>query len=120
VNRKTPNRPKEFRPLFWIPMLYNGLCLVTAIIVGMTFLIGSRMPSTAEVILPPVILTVFTLFDILLMISPLMLVVMVIVSIFSLMRENSKMRRFLPLTATTIIQGALSALLLVSITRPAA
>ena len=101
-------------------MIWNGFSFLVFLVVGITFLIGSRMPSDAEVTLPGIILVFFTIFDILLMISPLMLVVLVIVSIFNLMRENTKMRRFLPLTATTIIQGAMSALLLVSITQPAA
>ena len=120
MNRKTYKEPFRFRPLFWIPTLWNGFCLVVSLVVGVTFMIGSRMPAETEVALPGIILTFFTIFDVLLMISPLMLVVMVIVSIFNLMRENTMMRRFLPLIATAIIQGALSALLLVSITQPAA
>ena len=52
--------------------------------------------------------------------SPLTLVVMVILSIFNVIRGSSKMERFLPLTFSTILQGALTALFLVSITQPAA
>ena len=120
MNRKTYKEPFRFRPLFWIPALYNGFCLIVSLVVGITFMVGSRMPADTEVTLPGIILTFFTLFDIIMMISPVMLVALVIVSIFNLMRENTMMRWFLPLAATTIIQGALSALLLVSITQPAA
>lgn len=110
----------RFRPLYWIPMIYNGFCLLTALVVGITFLIGSQMPVTAEVDLPGIILVFFTIFDLILMISPLMLVVMVIISIFNLMKENSRSRRFLPLVFTTIMQGLLSALFVTTITQPAA
>ena len=27
MNRKSPNGPKEFRPLFWIPMQWAGVAL---------------------------------------------------------------------------------------------
>lgn len=110
------NKPK---PFYWIPMIYNGFCLLVALVVGITFLIGSQMPADAEINLHPIILGFFTTFDILLMISPLMLVVMVIISIINLMRENTKSRRFIPLVFTTIMQGLLSALFLTTITQPA-
>ena len=76
------------------------------------------MPTTASPELPGIILIFFSLFDILLMISPLMLVVMVLISIFNLMRESGNFRRWTPLVFSTIMQGLLSALFLASITRP--
>ena len=101
-------------------MIYNGFCLLISLVVGITFLIGSQMPVTAEVQLPDIIIICFSIFDLLMMISPLMLVVMVIISIFNLIRENSKTRRFLPLVFTTIMQGLLSALCVSALTRPVA
>lgn len=106
--------------LFWIPMIYNGFCLLISLIVGITFLIGSQMPVTAEVQLPDVIVICFTIFDVLMMISPVMLVVMVIISIFNLIRENTKTKRFLPLIFTTIMQGLLSAFCVTALTQPVA
>ena len=100
-------------------MIYNGFCLLISLIVGITFLIGSQMPVTAEVQLPDIIVVCFTIFDILMMISPLMLVVMVVISIFNLIRENTKTRRFLPLVFSTIMQGLLSAFCLSALTQPA-
>ena len=99
-------------------MIYNGFCLFVSAIVGITFLIGSRMPATASPELPGIILIFFSIFDLLLMVSPLMLVVMVIISIFNLMRENTNFRRWMPLIISTIMQGLLSALLVTSITQP--
>ena len=78
------------------------------------------MPVTAEVQLPDIIVICFTIFDLIMMISPLMLVVMVVVCIFNLIRENTKTRRFLPLAFTTIMQGLLSALCVSALTRPVA
>ena len=100
-------------------MIYNGFCLLISFIVGITFLIGSQMPVTAEVQLPDIIVVCFTIFDVLMMISPLMLVVMVVISIFNLIRENTKTRRFLPLVFSTIMQGLLSAFCLSALTQPA-
>lgn len=99
-------------------MIYNGICLLIALVVGITFLIGSQIPVTAEVQLPDIIVICFTIFDLIMMISPLMLVVMVVVCIFNLIRENTKTRRFLPLAFTTIMQGLLSALCVSALTRP--
>ena len=99
-------------------MIYNGFCLFVSAVVGITFLIGSQMPTTASPVLPGIILIFFSLFDILLMISPLMLVVMVLISIFNLMRESGNFRRWTPLVFSAIMQGLLSALFLASITRP--
>ena len=107
-------------PLFWIPVILNGLTLFISLVVGITFLIGSQMPATAEVHLPDIILYFFTLFDLLLMISPLTLIVMVLLSVFNVMKANSKFQRFFPLTFSTIMQGMLTALLLSSITQPVA
>ena len=109
---------KRYGPLFWIPVIYNGITLLVSIVVGITFLVGSMHPSDAQIDLPGIILVFFTIFDVLLMISPLMLVVMVLISIFSVMRGRTKTERFLPLTFSTIMQGLLSALLLTSITQP--
>lgn len=111
---------KNHHILFWIPIIYNGFCLLIALVVGITFLIGSQMPVTAEVQLPDIIVICFTIFDLIMMISPLMLVVMVVVCIFNLIRENTKTRRFLPLAFTTIMQGLLSALCVSALTRPIA
>ena len=104
---------------FWIPVIWNGVSLFVTLVVGITFLIGSRLPSTAEPDLPEIIKVFFTLFDLLLIISPLMLVVMVVLSLFSVMRGSSKTERFLPLVFSGLLQGALSALFLASITQPA-
>ena len=101
-------------------MIYNGFCLLIALVVGITFLMGSQMPVTAEVQLPDIIVICFTIFDLIMMISTLMLVVMVVVCIFNLIRENTKTRRFLPLAFTTIMQGLLSALCVSALTRPVA
>ena len=84
-------------------MIYNGFCLLIALVVGITFLIGSQMPVTAEVQLPDIIVICFTIFDLIMMISPL-----------------TKTRRFLPLAFTTIMQGLLSALCVSALTRPVA
>lgn len=110
----------SFRPLFWIPIIYNGFTLIVTLVVGVTFLIGSQTSSSAEVNLPGIILGFFTAFDLLLMVSPLMLVVMVLISIFNLMKENTKFRRFMPLVMSTILQGLLSALFVSTITQPVA
>lgn len=110
---------QNLRPLFWIPTIWNGLTLLVGLVVGMTFMWGSRQAVDAQVDLPAVILFFFTLFDLLLIISPLTLVAMILVSIFNVMRENDKLHRFLPLTLSAIVQGALTALLLTSITQPA-
>ena len=101
-------------------MIYNGFSLFVSIVVGITFLIGSQIPATASPELPGIILLFFSIFDLLLMVSPLMLVVMVILSIFNLMRENTNFRRWTPLVISTIMQGLLSALLVTSITQPVA
>ena len=111
---------KSHRPLYWIPMIWNGLTLLVALVVGMTFLWGSQQAVDAQVDLPGIILFFFTVFDLLLIISPLTLVVMIMISIFNVMRESDKMHRFLPLTLSAIVQGALTALFLTSITQPAA
>ena len=99
-------------------MIWNGLSLIVTLVVGFTFLWGSRQPATADIQPSDITLFFFTLFDILLLISPVMLVVMVILSIFNLMRENTTARRFGPLVFSTILQGLLSAFLLTSLTRP--
>ncbi len=109
---------KKYGPLFWIPVIWNGITLLVTLVVGITFLLGSMQPSDAQVDLPDIILVFFTIFDVLLMISPLMLVVMVLISIVNVIRGRSKMERFFPLTFSTIMQGLLSALLLTSITQP--
>ena len=80
---------RKFRPLFWIPVIWNGFTLLVGLI-----------------------------FDFLLIISPLTLIVMVLLSVFNVIRESSKMRRFLPLTLSAVTQGAMTALFLTSITRP--
>lgn len=100
-------------------MVYNGVCLFVSLVVGITFLIGSQMPAAASPDLPGIILFFFTIFDLLLMVSPLMLVVMVIISIFNLMRESTNARRWGPLIFSTIMQGLLTALFVTSITQPA-
>lgn len=104
--------------LFYIPMIWNGICLFVSLVVGITFLIGSRMPVTTEVSLPGIILFFFTLFDILLMVSPVALVGLVLVSIFNLMRESSGFRRWAPLIFSALMQGLLSMLFVTSITQP--
>ena len=103
---------------FWIPVIWNALTLLVFLVVGITFFLGSRLPSTAQVDLPEIILTFFTIFDFLILISPVTLIVMVMVSIFSVIRGRTGTERFLPLTLSTILQGALSALLITSITQP--
>ena len=45
---------------------------------------------------------------------------MILLSVFNVLRENDKLHRFLPLTLSAIVQGALTALFLTSITQPAA
>ncbi len=100
-------------------MVYNGFCLFVSLVVGITFFIGSQMPATATPELPGIILFFFAVFDLLLMISPLMIIVMVIISIFNLMRESSNVRRWGPLIFSTIMQGLLTALFVTSITQPA-
>ena len=45
---------------------------------------------------------------------------MILISIFNVMRGNDKLHRFLPLAFSAVVQGALTALLLTSITQPAA
>ena len=118
------NDSKKYREkpqlLYWIPMIWNGLTLLVMLIVGLTFLCGSRQAVDAQVLLPNIILTFFTIFDLLLIISPLTLVAMILISIFNVMRGNDKLHRFLPLAFSAVVQGALTALLLTSITQPAA
>lgn len=109
---------KEKPLLFWIPMIWNGFCFVVLLIVGIIFFIGSRMSSTAQVDPPDFVMFIFALFDFILVISPISLAVTVLISVFNVMQSGSKMRRFLPLTFSTILQGALSTILLVNITRP--
>ena len=106
----------------WNDSGFEGLTSgnVIMLIVGLTFLWGSRQAVDAQVSLPNIILFFFTLFDLLLIISPLTLVVMILLSIFNVMRENDKLHRFLPLALSAVIQGALTALFLTSITQPAA
>ena len=107
------------RPLlFWIPMVWNGLTLLVFLVVGATFFIGSRLPGDAGTELPDIIMFFFAIFDFLMIISPLTLIVTVLISVFNVLQSGSKMRRFLPLIFSGIIQGALSALFLASITRP--
>ncbi len=106
--------------LYWIPMIWNGLTVLVMAVVGVTFLWGSRQPADASVSLPPVILFFFTLFDLLMMISPLTLIAMILLSIFNVMKAGSKAERFLPLAFSAIVQGALTALLLSYMTQPAA
>ena len=118
--KETMKVRKTFRPLFWIPTIWNGLSLLVGLVVGLTFLWGSQQAVDAQVSLPNVILSFFTLFDLLLIISPLTLVVMILLSVFNVMRENDNLHRFLPLTLSAIVQGALTALFLTSITQPAA
>lgn len=112
------NKKTQIKPLFVIPMVWNGFCLFVSLVVGITFLIASQMPVGTTPELPGIILFFFTLFDLLLMISPLMLVVMVLISIFNLMRETSNFRRWAPLIFSAIMQGLLSALFVASITQP--
>ena len=118
--KHTKNFSRGPRLLYWIPMIWNGLTLAVMLIVGLTFLWGSRQAVDAQVSLPNIILTFFTIFDLLLIISPLTLVAMILVSIFNVMRANDKLHRFLPLAFSAVVQGALTALLLTSITQPAA
>ncbi len=99
-------------------MIWNGLTLLVFLVVGATFLIGSRLPAGTEPQLPDIILFFFALFDFLMIISPLTLVVTVLISVFNVMQSGSKTRRFLPLFFSAILQGALSALFLSSITQP--
>lgn len=112
-------KKNTFGPLFWIPVIWNSISLVVAVVVGITFILGTLQPADSQVDLPGIILVFFTIFDVLLMISPLSLVVMVLLSVVNVIRARSKTERFLPLTFSTIMQGLLSALLLTSITRPA-
>ena len=119
-SKETRKTIRTRRPLFWIPMIWNGLTILVALVVGLTFLWGSRQASDAQVSLPNIILFFFTLFDLLLIISPLTLVAMILISIFNVMRDSDKLHRFLPLTVSAIVQGALTALFLTSITQPAA
>ena len=118
--KETMKARTTFRPLFWIPTIWNGLSLLVGLVVGLTFLWGSQQAVDAQVSLPKVILSFFTLFDLLLIISPLTLVVMILLSVFNVMRENDNLHRFLPLILSAIVQGALTALFLTSITQPAA
>ena len=112
------NDIKERPLLFWIPMVWNGLTLIVFLVVGVTFFVGSRLPADAGAELPDAIMFFFALFDLLMIISPLALVVTVLISVFNVMQSGSKMRRFLPLVFSGVIQGALSALFLTSITQP--
>ncbi len=114
--KKGLNKP---RPLYWIPMIWNGLTALVGLVVGVTFLWGSQQPVGAQVSLPDIILLFFTLFDLLLIISPLTLMAMILISVFNVMKESDKMHRFLPLTLSAIVQGAMTALFLTSITQPA-
>ena len=118
--KETMRPRKTFRPLFWIPTIWNGLSLLVGLVVGLTFLWGSQQAVDAQVSLPKIILSFFTLFDLLLIISPLTLVAMILISVFNVMRENDNLHRFLPLILSAIVQGALTALFLTSITQPAA
>ena len=118
--KETMKARKTFRPLFWIPTIWNGLSLLVGLVVGLTFLWGSQQAVDAQVSLPKIILSFFTLFDLLLIISPLTLVAMILISVFNVMRENDKLHRFLPLILSAIVQGVLTALFLTSITQPAA
>ena len=108
------------RPLFWIPMIWNGLTVLVFLVVGLTFLWGSQQSPDAQPALPDFILFFFTMFDLLMIASPLTLIAMILLSIFNVMRESSKLHRFLPLTVSAIVQGALTFLLLSAITQPAA
>ena len=112
------NEIKERPLLFWIPMIWNGLTLLVFLVVGVTFFVGSRLPDGAGSNLPDAIMFFFVLFDFLLVISPLTLVVMVLISVFNVMQSGSNLRRFLPLVFSGILQGALTALFVTSITQP--
>ena len=101
-------------------MIWNGFTLLIFLIVGITFFIGSRQPSDASSQLPGIIVNIFGIFDILLVISPLTLIITVLMSVFNVLRSGTRMQRFLPLTLSVILQGALTALLLSTITQPAA
>ena len=109
---------KKNHILYYITMGYNGFCLLVSLVVGITFLIGSQMPVSDTPQLPGIILGFFTIFDLLLMVSPLMLVVMVVVSIFNLMRETTGFRRWVPLIFSAIMQGLRSVLFLASLPQP--
>ena len=119
MKQDEPAEEKKAGLLFWIPMIWNGFTLLVGLIVGATFIWGSRQPVDAQVSLPGVILTSFTIFDFLMIISPLTLVAMVLLSVFNVMKGGSKTRRFLPLTLSALTQGALTAIFLTSITQPA-
>lgn len=99
-------------------MIYNGFSLFVSLVVGITFLIGSQLAATGAPELPGIILFFFTFFDLLMFASPVMLVVMVVISIFNLMRETSNFRRWAPLVFSTVMQGLLAALFVSSITQP--
>lgn len=118
MNQDTGSESKK-GALFWIPMIWNGISLFITLVVGITFLIGSRLPADTMPDLPGIIVFFFTLFDLLLIISPLTLIVMIIISIFNVTKARTKTERFLPLVFSGILQGALSALFLASITQPA-
>ncbi len=103
---------------FWIPMIWNGLTLLVFLVVGLTFLWGSQISADTQVNLPGVLLFFFTLFDLLMIISPLTLIVTVLLSVFNVLQTGTKLQRFLPLTLSAILQGALTALFLTSIMQP--
>ena len=123
MSEETEPKPteKKYHPgaLFWIPMIWNGFCLLVFIVVGLTFLWGSRQPVDAPIDPPSIIIYFFALFDMLMIISPLSVIVLSIISIFNVTRARSKTERFLPLICTVLIQGSLAALFLASLTQPA-
>ena len=117
--KKMEKNKKSFSLFFAIPMIWNGICLFISLVVGLTFLIGSQLTLSEGSELPGIIVFFFALFDMIMMISPISLAVMVVLSIFNLMRESTNARRWTPLVFSTIMQGLLSALFLSAITQPA-
>ena len=95
-----------------IVMIWNGLTLCVMLAVGITFLVGSRMPADAEPEIPGIIRALFTVFDLLLVLSPLTLIATALLSVLNALKKGSKQERFLPLGFGLVVQGILSALFL--------
>ena len=109
------NENRRRRPLYMIPMIVNGICLVVFLIVGIIFLWGSTRTPDAQVNVPRILVVVFAVFDILMVMSPIFMVVLLILSIMNIFTEGTKAQRFTPLVFTVIMQGALVSLLLSTI-----
>ena len=109
------NEPQRRRPLYLIPMIVNGICLVIFLIVGIVFLWGSTRTPDTQVNVPGILVAVFAVFDIMMVISPILMVILLILSIMNIFSGGTRLQRFTPLIFTVIMQGALTSLLLSTI-----